>query len=77
MKVISIKCTIPLTAAYYIESLTEQLAEKALELFKDIEANGGLITQLIEGTIQKKNQRKCSKRTRLIRFRQRSFVGNQ
>ena len=40
--------------AYYIESLTEQLAEKALALFKDIEANGGLITQLIEGTIQRK-----------------------
>jgi methylmalonyl-CoA mutase len=40
--------------AYYIEALTEQLAEKALLLFKDIEANGGLITQLIEGTIQRK-----------------------
>ena len=44
----------PADGAYYIESLTEQLAEKALELFKDIEANGGLITQLIEGTIQRK-----------------------
>ena len=40
--------------AYYIESLTEQLAEKALEVFKEIEANGGFITQLIEGTIQRK-----------------------
>src|SRR5690606_14370291 len=44
----------PADGAYYIESLTEQLAEKALELFKDIEKNGGLITQLIEGTIQRK-----------------------
>lgn len=44
----------PSDGAYYIESLTEQLAEKALTLFKDIEANGGLITQLIEGTIQRK-----------------------
>ncbi len=44
----------PADGAYYIESLTEQLAEKVLELFKDIEANGGLITQLIEGTIQRK-----------------------
>ncbi|RAR46853.1 methylmalonyl-CoA mutase subunit beta [Flavobacterium lacus] len=44
----------PADGAYYIESLTEQLAEKALGLFKDIEANGGLITQLIEGTIQRK-----------------------
>ena len=44
----------PADGAYYIESLTKQLAEKALELFKDIEKNGGLITQLIEGNIQKK-----------------------
>lgn len=39
---------------YYIESLTEQLAEKSLALFKEIEEKGGLITELIEGTIQKK-----------------------
>ena len=44
----------PSDGAYYIETLTEELAEKALDLFKDIEANGGCITQLIEGTIQRK-----------------------
>lgn len=44
----------PADGSYYIETLTLQLAEKALELFKDIEKNGGLITQLIEGTIQRK-----------------------
>jgi methylmalonyl-CoA mutase len=44
----------PADGAYYIENLTEQLAEKALLLFKDIEANGGLITLLIEGKIQQK-----------------------
>lgn len=44
----------PADGAYYIETLTNQLAEKALELFKDIEANGGLITQLMDGTIQRK-----------------------
>lgn len=44
----------PADGTYYIENLTQQLAEKALILFKDIEANGGLITQLIEGTIQRK-----------------------
>ncbi len=44
----------PSDGAYYIESLTQQLAEKALELFKDIETNGGFLHQLKEGTIQKK-----------------------
>jgi len=52
--------------AYYIESLTEQLAEKALLLFKDIEANGGLITQLIEGTIQKKISESAAKEQELF-----------
>ncbi len=44
----------PADGAYYIENLTQQLAEKALELFKDIEKKGGLITQLIDRTIQRK-----------------------
>lgn len=44
----------PAEGSYYIENLTHQLAEKGLTLFKDIERNGGFITQLIEGTIQRK-----------------------
>ncbi|HEX9600293.1 MAG TPA: methylmalonyl-CoA mutase subunit beta [Mariniflexile sp.] len=44
----------PSDGAYYIESLTSQLAEKALVLLKDIEANGGFLRQLKEGTIQRK-----------------------
>ncbi|WP_338409667.1 methylmalonyl-CoA mutase subunit beta [uncultured Flavobacterium sp.] len=44
----------PADGSYYIENVTQQLAEKALELFKHIEANGGFITQLQEGTIQRK-----------------------
>ena len=44
----------PADGAYYIESVTEQLAEKALDIFKDIEKGGGFITQLISGTIQRK-----------------------
>ena len=44
----------PADGVYYIETITEQLAEKALELFKDIESNGGFLHQLKEGTIQKK-----------------------
>ncbi|NRD20504.1 methylmalonyl-CoA mutase [Winogradskyella eckloniae] len=40
--------------AYYIENLTQQFAEKALKLFKDIEAQGGFLKQLKDGTIQRK-----------------------
>ncbi len=40
--------------SYYIESLTKQLAEKALIIFKEIEKSGGFLNQLKEGTIQRK-----------------------
>ena len=39
---------------YYIESITQQLAEKALTLFKKIEKGGGFLKQLKAGVIQKK-----------------------
>ncbi len=51
----------PSDGTYYIESLTNQLAEKALVLFKDIEANGGFLKQLKEGTIQRKIKDAASK----------------
>jgi len=39
---------------YYIESLTKQLAEKSLVIFKEIEKAGGFLKELKAGVIQKK-----------------------
>jgi len=47
--------------SYYIESLTKQIAEKVLELFKDIEKSGGFLKQLSEGTIQRKIEESAQK----------------
>jgi len=44
----------PSDGTYYIESLTEELANKALEIFKEIEKGGGFLKQLKEGSIQRK-----------------------
>ena len=44
----------PADGTYYIEILTNELAEKALQLFKEIEASGGFLKQLKDGIIQKK-----------------------
>ncbi len=44
----------PADGAYFIETLTHQLSEKALDVLKDIEKNGGFLKQLKEGTIQRK-----------------------
>lgn len=43
----------PADGAYYIASLTKQLAEKGLELFKSVEKEGGFLRHLKNGTIQK------------------------
>ncbi|MEZ4809107.1 MAG: methylmalonyl-CoA mutase subunit beta [Allomuricauda sp.] len=51
---------------YYIESLTEQLAEKALALFKQIEASGGFLDALKKGIIQQKIKESASKEQHLF-----------
>lgn len=56
----------PADGSYYIESLTSQLAEKALTLFKDIEANGGFLKQLNEGIIKRKTQESADKEQELF-----------
>jgi len=56
----------PADGTYYIESLTEELAEKALLLFKDIEIAGGFHSQLKEGTIQRKIKESADKEQQLF-----------
>ena len=51
----------PADGSYYIENLTQQLAEKALALFKDIEKSGGFLKQLNDGIIQRKIQESAKK----------------
>lgn len=46
---------------YYIETLTQELAEKALAIFKEIEKGGGFLAQLKEGTIQRKIKESAEK----------------
>jgi methylmalonyl-CoA mutase len=56
----------PADGSYYIENMTHQLAEKALTLFKDIEANGGFLKQLNEGIIKRKIQESADKEQQLF-----------
>ncbi|WP_299213440.1 methylmalonyl-CoA mutase subunit beta [uncultured Dokdonia sp.] len=51
----------PADGTYYIETITKQLAEKALALFKDIEKQGGFLKQLKDGTIQRKIKESAQK----------------
>jgi len=61
--------------SYYIEEITAQLAEKALDIFKDIEKAGGWITSLIEGTIQRKIKESADKEEAQFNKAEKILVG--
>ncbi|TPG42289.1 methylmalonyl-CoA mutase subunit beta [Flavobacterium pectinovorum] len=65
----------PADGSYYIETLTTQLAEKSLALFKDIEANGGFLKLLNDGTIKKKIQESAAKEQELFDSKKEVLLG--
>ncbi|WP_194850399.1 methylmalonyl-CoA mutase subunit beta [Nonlabens antarcticus] len=60
---------------YYINTLTKELVEKSLEIFKTIEASGGLITSLFEGTIQRKIKESDTAERELLKKGEKTLVG--
>ncbi|MGB5316316.1 MAG: methylmalonyl-CoA mutase subunit beta [Robiginitalea sp.] len=65
----------PADGSYYIESLTDQLGQKALELFKTIEKGGGFLSQLQAHTIQKKIAESAEKEQKAFDKGDRVLVG--
>ena len=55
----------PTEGAYYFETLTHQLAQKSLDLFKEVEHQGGYLKLLKEGVIQRKIKEHAQKEQRL------------
>lgn len=65
----------PADGSYYIEKLTQQLQEKALLIFQDIEKGGGLIQQLFQGKIQKKVKEQDRKEREALQLGNKKLVG--
>ena len=65
----------PADGTYYIEKLTQQLSEKALVLFKDIEKGGGFLKQLKAHSIQKKVKESAARELALFNAGQEVLVG--
>lgn len=65
----------PADGAYYIETITNQLAGKALVLFKDIEQQGGFLKQLKDGTIQRKIKESAKKEQQQFDVNEAILVG--
>lgn len=65
----------PADGSYYIETLTQEMAEKALDIFKQIEAGGGYLQQLMDHTIQKKIKETARQEQEAFEGEQRVLVG--
>lgn len=65
----------PGAGSYYIESITDQLAAKALESFKKIDAQGGLLAALLAGTVQKEISDVQAQKEKAITQRREIFLG--
>jgi methylmalonyl-CoA mutase len=65
----------PAAGSYYIEQLTNQIAEKAWNSFQEIENEGGLFDAIENGTVQSAIQQSQQQRNQAIAKRGRTFVG--
>ncbi|UMB53379.1 methylmalonyl-CoA mutase subunit beta [Lutibacter sp. A64] len=69
------KVSNPVDGSYYIEEVSSKIAEKALELFKSIEADGGFYTAFENETIQQQVAEIRLKKLKLISQRRTPMVG--
>jgi len=61
--------------AWYIESLTQDLAQQAWAKFQSIEQAGGILKTILDGTIQKEIRAAQEKRVQLIHARKLAITG--
>ncbi|WP_166387388.1 methylmalonyl-CoA mutase family protein [Polaribacter sp. 11A2H] len=69
------KVSNPVDGSYYIEEVSSKIAEKALELFKAIEADGGFYTNFENETIQQQIAEIRLQKLKLISQRRTPMVG--
>lgn len=65
----------PAGGAWYIESLTRQIAEKAWEAFQEVEASGGMVAYLKAGKVAEKLAELNSERAKRIDTRKQPITG--
>lgn len=65
----------PAAGSYYIESLTDAMAEKAWDVFMNVQENGGFLEAFKKGIIQKDIDKTAELRSKNIANRKEVFVG--
>ncbi|MEE1093325.1 MAG: methylmalonyl-CoA mutase family protein, partial [Bacteroidales bacterium] len=65
----------PAAGSYYIESLTNAIAEKAWEMFKEIEDKGGFVEAIKAGLVQDAIAATAAKRAKDVAMRKTTILG--
>lgn len=65
----------PAAGSYYIENLTNNIAEQTWKLFQHVEENGGMIQLVANGEIKREIEASCQKRDMNIATRRHVFLG--
>jgi methylmalonyl-CoA mutase len=65
----------PAGGSFYVESITESLAQESWKLFQEIESEGGFSQALRKGVIQKMVSETAKKRKHRVSTRKRSLIG--
>lgn len=65
----------PAGGSYYLETLTDQIAVKAWDLFRNIEKEGGLVSSLKAGTVHNQIKAVVAEREKNLAFRKDSLLG--
>ncbi|WP_027472718.1 methylmalonyl-CoA mutase small subunit [Saccharicrinis fermentans] len=69
------KITDPSAGSYYIENLTNSIAQEAWALFVEVEEKGGYLAALKEGFVQAKVKETADKRKKAIATRRENLLG--
>jgi methylmalonyl-CoA mutase len=69
------KVSDPAAGSYYIEKLTDKLVESSLEIFKELERNGGFVHSFENGKIKAMIDASRDKKHELISKRREVFIG--
>lgn len=65
----------PAAGSYYIENLTNAIAEHAWNRFREVEAGGGILAAIEKGTVQETIAQSCQKRDMAIATRRYTLLG--
>ena len=65
----------PSAGSYYIENLTNEIAEKAWALFQEIEKEGGFINAFLKGIIQDIIKKSAQKKDHALAYRKEIILG--